>query len=122
MRRERGSVSVVLGAGLLVVLVMVLGLADLTRVLAARSEARAAADAAALAAAQELALPTGLDPVEVAVEYADANGGELSACTCVAGSSQAVVEVHVDAGALFLVPGPTVLTAQARAVVDLPSL
>ena len=45
--------------------------------------ARTAADAAALAAAQEFAFPSGLEPAALAAEgYASANGAVLSACTC----------------------------------------
>ncbi len=117
---ERGSVSVVLAAGILVVLVLVMGLADLARVLAARSVARTAADAAALAAAQELAFPTGPEPAALAAEYASANGGTLTACSCAPGTLEATVEVYVDAGDLLLFPGPAVLIARARAVIDLP--
>ena len=62
---QRGSVSVLLAAGILIVMVLVLGVTDLGRVLIARSKARTAADAAALAAADELALPSGADPAEV---------------------------------------------------------
>jgi secretion/DNA translocation related TadE-like protein len=120
-RRERGSVSVVLAAGILVVLVLTMGIADLAKVLVARSAARTAADAAALAAAQELAFPTGLDPAQLAADYAAANGAALTSCACAVGSAEAVVEVAVDPGDLRLVPGPASVTQAARAVVDLPS-
>src|SRR6185369_14697946 len=70
VREQRGSVSVLLASGILVILVLVLGVTDVGRVLIARSKARTAADAAALAAADELALPTGADPAELAAEYA----------------------------------------------------
>jgi secretion/DNA translocation related TadE-like protein len=119
--RDRGSVTVVMAAMLPVVLFLAMGTADLGRTLVARSRARAAADAAALAAAQELALPTGGDPVEIARDYAARGGGELTACTCAAGSSEAVVDVDVPVGALLLLPRSRVVTARARAVVDLPS-
>src|SRR4029077_13907572 len=76
---QRGSVSVLLAAGILVVLVLVLGVSDGGRVLVARSKARTAADAAALAAADELALPTGADPAALAAEYATRNGAHLTA-------------------------------------------
>jgi secretion/DNA translocation related TadE-like protein len=117
---ECGSISVILAAGILVALVLVLGVADLGRVLVARSRARTAADAAALAAAQELALPSGRDPSTVAKQYAVANGAELSTCVCVAGTFEATVEVRVPAGDLMLVPGAPMTLARARAVVDIP--
>jgi secretion/DNA translocation related TadE-like protein len=120
MRGERGSVSVVLAAGVLVVLVLTLGLGDLGRVLVARSRARTAADAAALAAAQELAIPSRGDPEGFAVEYARANGAVLVSCRCDPGTWEAVVEVEIPVGDLRIVPGSPIVTASARAVVDLP--
>ncbi|HEX2422839.1 MAG TPA: Rv3654c family TadE-like protein [Actinomycetota bacterium] len=121
MSGQRGSVSVLLAAGILVVLVLVLGITDVGRVLIARSKARTAADAAALAAADELALPTGADPAALAAEYATRNGADLTACTCAAGTFEAVVMVEVTTGDLLLFPGVRVVVARARAVVDLPS-
>ena len=121
MSGQRGSVAVLLAAGILVVLVLVLGVTDLGRVLIARSKARTAADAAALAAADELALPTGADPAALAAEYATRNGADLTACTCTAGTFEAVVMVEVTTGDLLLFPGVRVVVARARAVVDLPS-
>ena len=64
MKREHGSVSIVVAAIVLLALVLSVGVADVARVLVARSHARTAADAAALAVAQELALPSGVDPAE----------------------------------------------------------
>jgi secretion/DNA translocation related TadE-like protein len=119
--RERGSVSVVLAAGVLVVLVLTMGVADVGRVLIARSRARTAADAAALAAADELALPTGLDPTTLAAEYAARNGASLTACTCDVGTFEADVAVTVHVDGLLLFPGPRDAVARARAVVDLPT-
>jgi secretion/DNA translocation related TadE-like protein len=105
----------------LVVLVLVLGVTDVGRVLIARSKARTAADAAALAAADELALPTGADPAALAAEYARRNGADLTACTCAVGTFEAVVMVEVTTGDLLLFPGVRVVVARARAVVDLPN-
>ena len=118
---ERGSVSVVLAGGILVVLILVLGVSDLGRVLVARSRARTAADAAALAAAQELAIPSGRDPSALATQFARANGAELLACACGLGTFEALVEVRVPVGDLVLIPGAPVTIARARAVVDLPT-
>jgi secretion/DNA translocation related TadE-like protein len=120
MNRQRGSVSVVLAAGVLVVLVLTMGVADLGRVLIARSKARTAADAAALAAADELALPTGLDPTALAAEYAARNGATLTACACDVGTFEADVAVSVHVVGLLLIPGARDAVARARAVVDLP--
>ena len=121
MRDERGSVSVVLASGILVVLVLVLGIADLGRVLTVRSRARTAADASALAAAQELAVPSGLEPAALAAEYSSANGATVVSCACAAGTWEAIVEVEIAVGDLRLVPGSTVVTARARAMVELPA-
>jgi len=121
MRRQHGSVSVVLATGMLVVLVLTMGVADVGRVLVARSKARTAADAAALAAADELALPTGRDPAMLAAEYAARNGATLTACTCAVGTFEAVVAVTVHVDGLLLFPGARDAVARARAVVDLPT-
>jgi secretion/DNA translocation related TadE-like protein len=118
--RDRGSVTVLLATVLLIVLVFALGVADLGRVLVARARARSAADAAALAAAQELVVPTGADPSVLATRFAVANGGELVSCRCELGTFEAVVEVTVPVGDLALIPGSPAATARARAVVDLP--
>jgi secretion/DNA translocation related TadE-like protein len=121
MSEQRGSVSVTLAAGILVVLVVTMGIADVGRVLVARSRARTAADAAALAAADELGLPTGRDPAELAAEYAMRNGATLTACACNVGTFQADVAVTVPVGDLLLFPGARDAVARARAVVDLPA-
>ena len=121
MSSDRGSVSVLLAAGILVALVLALGVTDLGRVLIARSKARTAADAAALAAADELAVPSGADPAVLAAEYAARNGADLTACTCAVGTFEADVMVQVTTGDLLLFPGARVVVARARAVVDLPT-
>lgn len=120
---QRGSVSIVVAGVILVALMLCLGTADVARVLAAASRAQSAADAAALAAAQELALPVeGSDPGLVAADYAARNGAVLVACRCDLGTLEAVVTVETSAGALFLLPGDRTVTARARAVVDAPGL
>ena len=99
------------------VAVLTMGAADVGKALVARERAQAAADAAALAAAQELVMPTGRAPAELAAEYAARNGATLASCTCGAGSSDAVVETHVAFGPLLLIPGAHEAVAVARAVV-----
>jgi secretion/DNA translocation related TadE-like protein len=118
VRPERGSISVVAAGVMALTVVLTLGAADVGRVLVAQARARTAADASALAAAQELALPTGRSPEEVAAEYATRDGGELLSCACDAGSSDAIVEVRVSAGPLFLAADDRWVTARSRAVVD----
>jgi len=116
---ERGSVSVVAAGAICVALICTMGVADVGRVLAERSHAEAAADAAALAAAQDLALSSG-NPEEDAVRFAEANGAALVDCACAAGDADAVVTVRRTITGLLLVPGPVSIDARARATVDLP--
>lgn len=119
MRGERGSASVLLMAALSFATVLVAFTADLSRASGTRGRAQLAADAAALAAAQELAIPTGRAPAEVADEYASRNGAELVACRCEAGTGEAVATVELEVGLPFL--GQTrVVRAIARAVVAAP--
>jgi secretion/DNA translocation related TadE-like protein len=118
---QRGSVSIVVAGVVAVALVASLGVADVGKALVARARARAAADAAVLAAAQELALPGERPPVELAEDYAARNGAELTTCSCTAGSLQAVVEVETPVGALFLASDGLTVRARARAIVDLPA-
>jgi secretion/DNA translocation related TadE-like protein len=117
---QLGSVSVVVAALAFVMLVCTMGIADVGSVLATRAHTRAAADAAALAAAQELAFPSGSEPAEQAALLAERNGAELIACTCAVGSFEAVVTVRATGADLLLMPGSITLDVQARAVVDLP--
>jgi secretion/DNA translocation related TadE-like protein len=115
---ERGSVSVVCAAAICIALVCTMGVADVGRVLLERSHAEAAADASALAAAQDLALGTG-DPTADATRFADANGAALIGCVC-AGQTEATVTVRRTFTGLLLVPGSLAVQAEARAVVDMP--
>jgi secretion/DNA translocation related TadE-like protein len=117
MMKESGSVSVLTAATLLIALVLAMGCADVGRVLIARERAQTAADASALAAAQELAIPAGREPSEVAADYATRNGATLAACDCAAGGTEATVTVTVDAGSLLLFPGEHVARARAKAIV-----
>jgi secretion/DNA translocation related TadE-like protein len=116
-RGERGSVAVLAAGALALVAVLVLASLDLLRALEARSRAQAAADAAALAAAQELAIPSGRNPAEVAAEYAERNRASLVTCSCQPGSTEAVVEVEAPVDLVFVGMDRTV-RARARAVVD----
>lgn len=118
---ERGSVTIV-SAGLLVLaLALSLFVADLARVLAASAQGQSAADSAALAAAQELALSGVRDPADVATEYAARNGASLVTCTCQEGAFQATVEVRMPVGPLLLFADDRSVTSSARAEVTLPS-
>lgn len=117
---ERGSVSVLVAAIIAVVVVLALGTADVARVLAVAASAQTAADVSALAAVQELAMPSGRVPAEVAAEYAERNEASLVSCKCRAESFEAVVTVRMPVGALLLFGDDRLVEAVARAVVDLP--
>jgi hypothetical protein len=93
--------------------------ADLSRASVARGGAQAAADAAALAAAQELVAPSDATPGEAAAEYAAHNGARLVQCDCPVGGREATVTVEVEAELAFLDQTRTV-RATARAVVAAP--
>ena len=120
LRDERGSVSVIIGGVVAIMIVLTLGAADLGTALIARERAHAAADAAALAAAQELAMPSGSLPQIQAADYAERNGATVVTCSCEPGSWEAVVQVSVSIRHLFLFPGTHAVESQSRAVVDLP--
>ena len=119
MRDERGSITIVATGAIVITLVCTMGVADAGRVLIERSRAEMAADAAALAAAKDLALAEG-DPAADAAAFAHHNGSELVSCSCVAGSFDAVVTVRRSFGGLLLLPGDLDVQATARALVDLP--
>lgn len=121
MRTEHGSVSIVAAALMSVTLMIAMGAADLARVLTTAARAQTAADVAALAAAQELALPAGdSSPAEIAAIFAARNDAVLTACSCEAGGSEAIVTVAVQVGALSFAADDRVVTARARAVVQVP--
>ena len=118
---ERGSVTIVVAGVLAATIVLAMGAADVARVYLVAAQAQTAADAAALAAAQELAVPSGTDPEDVASGFAERNGGDLVACECSSDATEAVVEVRVAVGPLLLFADDRVVVAEARGVVDLPS-
>ncbi|MGH2641452.1 MAG: Rv3654c family TadE-like protein [Actinomycetota bacterium] len=119
--RERGSISIVVAAAVGMALVVTMGAADVGRALIARSRAEAVADLAALAAAQELALPSGIEPSTVAAEYADRNGARLVSCSCAEGTLEAIVQVAIPARGFLLPLEDREVIGVARAVVDLPA-
>ena len=121
MRSEGGSVSLVVAASVGMSLVVTMGAADVGRALIARSRAEAAADLAALAAAQELAFPSGEDPAQLAADYAFRNGAALVSCDCAEGTFEAVVRVRVPVRGFLLPLVDRDVVGSARAVVDLPT-
>jgi secretion/DNA translocation related TadE-like protein len=119
VRGERGSVSIIVAGLVAAAVVMAMGAADVVRVLAAASRAQTAADAAALAAAQSLAVPDEAPPEDHAREYAERNGAGLEICACEPGSFEATVSVRLPVGDLLLFGEDRTVVARARAVVDL---
>lgn len=116
---ERGSISVLAAAVMLMVVLMALATADVARALTAASRAQAAADAAALAAAQQIVEPSSSDtPSAVAERYANENGAELVECRCPDGGSEAVATVRVAITGLLILPSGRAAIATARAVID----
>ena len=120
MSRERGSVSIVVAAVVAALVVLAMGASDLARVLVVAARAQTAADAAALAAAQELAVPTDTEPVDSATAFAASNGATLVSCDCGSGTFTAEVTVRAPVGNLLLFDDDRVVQAEAVAVVDLP--
>ena len=119
---ERGSISLLVAGVVTALVVLSMGAADVARVLQAASTAQTAADAAALAAAQALAIDEeGPTPGDLASEYAVRNGAALEACECEPGTFVATVSVLMPVGDLFLVGGDRTVRARARAEVDLPA-
>ena len=114
---ERGSVTVLSAGAMVLAAVLVLSSVDVMRAVQGGAKAQTAADAAALAAAQEIALPSGSTPSEMASRFAELNGAALVTCTCEPGSSEAVVEVAFTVDLLFVGLDREV-HAHARAVIE----
>ena len=97
---ERGSAAVAMLGVIAVALVMAVGLGAVGTWLRARTEANAAADAAALAAAPVTFLPFGAKgtPAEEAARFAGINGTRLVWCVCPPDPSwePRTVEVEVE--------------------------
>jgi hypothetical protein len=93
--------------------------ADVSLASGARARAQLAADAAALAAAQELLIPTEDAAEEVAAKYAEHNGARLVGCRCPEGDRSVVVSVEVDV-TLPLLEQTRTVQASARAVIAAP--
>jgi secretion/DNA translocation related TadE-like protein len=94
MRQQKGSVAVLLCAVVVLLTGSGLALARLGATAGSVAHAETAADAAALAAAGELA--AGRDPgtaARIAREVAHANGARLVRCRCSGGSATVLVSV-----------------------------
>ena len=110
-RHDRGSGSVLLLAVIVLTVSMALTLAALVRVQAARSDARAAADLAALGAAGSLALPRGVELATgvtldtesacvLAGEICERNSARLTSCG-VGEDGRGIVTVDVALGTIW---------------------
>ena len=104
---ERGSVTILMVAVVVIGLVLSLGAARLGGAIVGRARADTAADASALAAADALALGDGPGAAhEAARATAASNDAHLVSCICAGTSAEVVVEVDV--------PGLGTLGAVAR--------
>jgi secretion/DNA translocation related TadE-like protein len=121
--RERGAVSVLMIAVLVVGLVLATGAARLGGALVGRARAETAADAAALAAADRLALGDGASAARAAAaETAASNHARLVSCDCEGTTAEVVVEVDLPAWGALVGPARGRARAEVRpeCVVDLP--
>ncbi len=116
-QKERGSVTVLTVTIVLFAAIVALVLADLLGVLASKSRAQTAADAAALAAAQEIARPSGTQPSAMAADYARRNGAILIGCECDGDAASAVVTVELPVKVIF-VGADRHVRARAKAAVE----
>ncbi len=116
---ERGAATLPLVGVIAVVVVLTVGIVDVGRYLAARAQAVAAADAAALAAAPVTFRPFGArgSPVAEASRFASANGARLVSCGCSVDRSLArrEVEVLVVVPVRLLMLGAHTVRASGRA-------
>jgi secretion/DNA translocation related TadE-like protein len=116
---QRGSASLLVMVALSFSTILAAFASDLSRASAARTRAQAAADAASLAAAQELVVPTESTPAELAADYAARNGARLVECDCPSGGQDVTVSVELAVSLPFLGQSRTVRVS-ARAVVAAP--
>jgi DNA topoisomerase-1 len=122
-RAERGSVTILMVAVVVVGCVLALGAARLGGAVIGRARADSAADASALAAADALALGDGAGAAQAAARAtAASNDAHLVSCICAGTSAEVVVEVDVAGlGALGAVArGRAKAEVQPECVIDLP--
>jgi secretion/DNA translocation related TadE-like protein len=111
MKSERGNVSLIALAGVGLALVLCLGVARVGSAVVVKSRADSAADAAALAAADQLALGHGItDVLDAARAAAADNHARLVSCWCSDGVAEVTVEMTAAIGTAH---------GHARAEVDL---
>lgn len=122
MNPERGAVTPLLLGVAFVVLVLAIGIGDVGILLAARLQTAAAADAAALAAAPVTFRPFGAEsgPAAEARRLAEANGAQLTVCSCPPDGSwnARIVIVVVERRVALLGLGAVTVAASSRAEFD----
>lgn len=122
MTNERGSAAILLLAVAGLVVVLTIGVADVGAALAARLQAAAAADAAALGAAPVTFRPFGAEgsPASEAGRLATANGATLVSCRCPIDRNwrSRVVEVTVERRVSLLGLGSITVRASSQAEFD----
>jgi secretion/DNA translocation related TadE-like protein len=116
---QRGSISLVMATALAFAAILAAFSADMVRAAGARAQAQTAADAAALGAAQELVVPSGRTPAQIADEYARDHGARVVSCRCDPEGDEVVVQVELDV-TLPLLRQTRTVRAAARAVVAAP--
>ena len=118
-RSDRGSVSVVMLAVLVFGLVLTVAAGRLGVALVGRARADTAADAAALAAADQLAMGRGASAAAAAArDTAASNGATLASCRCAGSTAEVVVEL--DLGVLGAARGHAKAAVDLRCALDLP--
>jgi secretion/DNA translocation related TadE-like protein len=117
VKGQRGTATLLVAAALGVAAMLAALSADLALAIRARAHAQTAADAAALAAAQELIVPTSLSPRQVAEEYASKHGAQVTECECDPARDDVVVTVTMPIHLPFFGSQRRV-TGRARAVVE----
>lgn len=116
---DRGAVTMLMLAVLIFGLLLTLGVSRLGVAIIGRARADTAADAAALAAADSLALGKGpAAAADAARVTAESNGAHLVSCAC-AGTTAAVV-VDLDLGVLGSARGRAKAEVDPRCALDLP--
>jgi secretion/DNA translocation related TadE-like protein len=121
--RERGAVSILVTAVLVIGLVLTFAAARLGGALVGRARAETAADAAALAAADTLALGRGSEAAASAARAtAASNRARLLSCACEGTEATVVVEVDVPGLDAFggVARGRARAAVSPECVVDLP--
>jgi secretion/DNA translocation related TadE-like protein len=111
LTNQRGNVSIIALAGVALAFVCCIGVARVGAAVVLQSRADTAADAAALAGADSLALGySSRDATQAASAAASDNGARLVACSCSGDTAEVTVEIDREIGAAH---------GHARADVDL---